>query len=173
MTQKTASTVKVSEKKKEDTKDNKNQTDMKRQAELRKQAEQKQKEQAAISKASNAMAGAFGSSGGKGSGTTQGDSRQGNPAGKGTSGGNSWSLNGRDLLSSLVKPSYSSNEEGKITVSIRVDKDGNVTSASVVSPTTISDATTRKGAISAARQTRFSGGSGVVIGTITYFYKLN
>jgi hypothetical protein len=43
----------------------------------------------------------------------------------------------------------------------------------VVSPTTISDATTRNGAISAARQTRFSGGSGVVVGTITYFYKLN
>ncbi|VBB48230.1 TonB family protein [uncultured Paludibacter sp.] len=172
MTQKSVSPVKVAE--------NKNKTDIKaqelalqREAEQRRIAEQQRREQEAIDRANNTMSGLFGNSGGSGSGNTRGDTRQGNPAGKGTSGGNSWSLNGRDLIGSLVRPSYSSNEEGKITVSIRVDKSGNVTSATVVSPTTISDAETRSGAITAARQTKFSGGSGVVVGTITYFYRLN
>lgn len=172
MTQKTPSALKVSDTKKE-TKNDKNDVNLQQQAEIRKATEQRNKEQTAISKANDAMAGLFGNSGGKGSGNTQGDSRQGNPAGRGTSGGNSWSLNGRDLVGSLVRPSYSSNEEGKITVAIRVDKFGNVTSASIGSPTTISDASTRNGAITAARQTKFSGGSGVVMGSITYFYKLN
>ena len=76
-------------------------------------------------------------------------------------------------MGTLVKPSYSSNVEGKITVSIRVDANGNVTSASVVPPSTISDASMHNGAITAARQTKFSGGSGVAVGTITYHYRLN
>lgn len=172
MTQKTPSALKINDQKK-DTKNTKNEVNVQQQAEVRKATEQKNKEQAAISKANDAMAGLFGNSGGKGSGNTQGDSHQGNPAGKGTSGGNSWSLNGRDLVGTLVRPAYSSNEEGKITVTIRVDKFGNVTSASIGSPTTISDGSTRNGAITAARQTKFSGGSGVVMGSITYFYKLN
>ncbi|MFV0472553.1 MAG: hypothetical protein ACK5L7_11085 [Paludibacteraceae bacterium] len=172
ITQKSASPVKVAE--------NKNKTDkqanelaLQREAEKKRIAEQQRQEQKAIDKANNMVEGVFGNAGGSGSGSTKGDSRQGNPAGKGTSGGNSWSLNGRDLIGTLVRPSYSTNEEGKITVSIRVDKSGNVTSATVVSPTTISDATTRNGATTAARQTKFSGGSGIAIGTITYLYRLN
>ena len=113
-----------------------------------------------------------GTGNGKGSGNTFGDTFQGNPAGLGRSGGNSWSLNGRSLVGTLATPSYTSNVEGKVTVSIRVDANGKVTSASVSSPTTISDAQTRNEALSAARSTRFSGGSGVSVGTITYNFKL-
>ncbi|HNX89147.1 MAG TPA: TonB family protein [Paludibacteraceae bacterium] len=134
-------------------------------------AEQK-RQQEAIAKANDLMGGSFGKGGGSGSGTTAGDTRQGNPAGSGTSGGHGWSLSGRSLVGSLATPSYPSNVEGKVTVAIRVDANGHVTNASVGSPTTISDAQTRNAAVSAARNTRFSGGSGVSVGTITYNFKL-
>ena len=171
MTQKTTSTVKVAENNK-----NKNQKttqpDLQNQAEQRRIAEQKRQQQIA-SETQNVIGGAFGNSGGNGSGTTTGDTRQGNPAGHGTSNGNSWSLNGRDIKGELVKPRYESNDEGKITVRIKVDANGNVTSASIVAPTTISDASTQKLAKDAALRTKFSNGSGVSMGTITYNYRLN
>lgn len=132
-----------------------------------------QKRQAEMTTAAqNVIGGAFGNSGGHGSGNTTGDTRQGNPAGHGTAGGNSWSLNGRDLTSTLVIPKYYSNEEGRITVAIRVDANGYVTSVNIVSPTNISDNATRNSALDAARRTKFSGGKGVSVGTITYNYRL-
>ena len=133
--------------------------------------EKKQKEQEAIEKAS-AMNGLFGNNGDKGSGTSSGSGREGNPAGSGNSGGNSWSLNGRSLLGSLASPSYVNDVEGKITVTIRVNENGLVLSASIGSPTNISDATTRNAAINAARRTRFTAGNGVASGSITYNFKL-
>ncbi|MBP1677667.1 MAG: TonB family protein [Bacteroidetes bacterium] len=134
-------------------------------------AEKKRKEQEAVDKA-NAMNGLFGNGGSQGSGTTTGTSTQGNPAGKGTSGGNSWSLNGRSLNGRLVSPSYDNDVEGKVTVNIRVDASGNVLSASIGSPTTISDSQMRNAAIEAAKNTRFTSGNGVATGTITYNFKL-
>ena len=86
----------------------------------------------------------------KGSGNTTGSNTQGNPAGSGSSGGNSWSLNGRSLNGRLVSPRYDNDVEGKVTVNIRVDESGNVISASVGSPTNISDQETRNAAVSAA-----------------------
>lgn len=172
MTQKTTSTVKVTENNKNKTQKTA-QPDLQNQAEQRRIADQKRQQQEAISKVNNEMSGAFGNSGGRGSGTTTGDTRQGNPAGHGVSNGNSWSLNGRDIKGELVKPRYESNDEGKITVSIRVDVNGNVTSASIVAPTTISDASTQKLAKDAALRTKFSSGSGVSMGKITYNYRLN
>lgn len=171
LTQKTPSSVKISENKKQ-TDEKKKQADLQRQAEQQRIAEQRRREQMSAA-AQNVIGGAFGNSGGQGSGTTSGDTRQGNPAGKGTSGGNSWSLNGRDLYGSLIKPNYTSNEEGKITVEIRVDANGNVTSAKIVSPSTISDFAMRNSAMDAAKRTKFTGGNGAVIGTITYTYRLN
>lgn len=134
-------------------------------------AEAKRRQEAAA-RSENLVGSAFGSGGGTGSGTTEGDTRQGNPAGSGTSGGHGWSLSGRSLIGTLATPSYPNNVEGKITVSIRVDASGRVTSATVGSPTTISDAQTRSAALSAARNTRFSSGGGVSVGTITYNFKL-
>ena len=134
-------------------------------------AEQKRRQEA-IAKANDLMGGSFGNGGGSGSGTSSGDTRQGNPAGSGTSGGHGWSLNGRSLVGSLATPSYPSNVEGRVTVAIRVDAAGHVTNASVSSPTNISDAQTRSAAVAAARNTRFSAGNGVSVGTITYNFKL-
>ncbi len=133
--------------------------------------EKRRKEQEAIDKA-NAMGGLFGNSTSKGSGNNTGNTMQGNPAGSGSSGGNSWSLSGRSLNGRLVSPRYENDVEGKVTVSIRVDENGNVVSASVSSPTTISDQETRNAAITAAKNTKFSGGNGTAVGTITYNFKL-
>ncbi len=108
-----------------------------------------------------------------GVGQSAGSGTAGNPAGKGSSGGNSWSLNGRDLKGSLYKPSYNSNEEGKVVVSIRVNENGDVVAASIASGTTISDSDLRNAAINAAKKTKFTSGTNVVIGTITYNFKLN
>lgn len=150
-------------------------------------AQQKQKEQDAINKAGATVNGLFsngsmtsGTGNGKGSGSGTGDGSgngsgsgiQGNPAGHGNLGGNSWSLSGRSLTGRLISPSYDKDVEGKITVNIRVDESGRVYSASIGSPTTISDSQTRNAAISAANNTKFSAGKGIVTGTITYNFKL-
>lgn len=149
--------------------------DLQRQEQQRQQAAaaaaERQRQEAAA-RSENLVGSAFGSGGGSGSGTTTGDTRQGNPAGSGTSGGHGWSLSGRSLLGSLVTPDYPNNVEGRITVSIRVDASGKVTTASIGAPTNISDAQTRSAAVIAARNTRFSGGSGVSVGTITYNFTL-
>ena len=119
----------------------------------------------------NLVGNAFGS-GGKGSGNTSGDTRQGNPAGKGNSNGHGWSLTGRELHGSLSTPDYPDNVEGKITVRIRVNASGKVESTSIGTPTNIADAKTRSAAQNAARNARFSPGSGVSSGTITYNFSL-
>lgn len=133
--------------------------------------ERKRKELEAINKAGE-LDGLFGQSGGSGSGSSAGSDKQGNPAGSGTQGGNSWSLNGRGLNGNLVSPDYEKNVEGMITVQIRVDADGQVVSATLGKPTTISDLTTQNAAIRAAKRTRFTGGASVSIGTISYNFKL-
>ena len=143
-------------------------------------ADQNRKEQDAINKA-NSVNGLFGNNSsigsgtgtGKGTGSGSGNGIQGNPAGKGTSGvGSSFKLGNRSYSGKPAKPNYPNDVEGKITVNIRVDENGVVTSTSVGSPTTISDAEMRRDAISAANRTRFTQGKGVETGTITYNYKL-
>jgi len=169
MTQDDNSLVIAEQKKKE--KKEKEALERQRQEEIRIANEKKRAQQEAIDKA-NAMNGLFGNNNSSGRGTTSGDTRQGNPAGSGNSGGNSWSLNGRDLMGTLVKPSYDNDVEGKITVNIRVDENGTVIGATIGSPTTISDSDTRIAAISAAKRTRFSSGNSTSTGSITYNFKL-
>jgi len=147
-------------------------------------ADQKRKEQEAINKA-NSVNGLFGNGNGsntgtgsgngtgKGIGSGSGNGIQGNPAGKGTSGvGSSFKLGNRSYFGNPAKPNYPKDIEGKITVNIRVDENGIVTSTSIGSPTTISDAEMRKEARSAANKTKFTKGKGIETGTITYNYKL-
>ena len=150
-------------------------------------AEQNKKEQIAIKNA-NAVNGLFGNNGatggkgggsgsgtgtGKGVGSGSGNGVQGNPAGKGASGvGTTFRLGDRSYFGNPIKPNYPKDIEGKITVTIRVDESGMVTSASIGSPTTISDSEMRKGAIKAATKTRFTAGKNVETGSITYHYKL-
>jgi outer membrane biosynthesis protein TonB len=118
-----------------------------------------------------------GSGNGNGTGTGVGDGsgsgRQGNPAGRGNPNG-SWSLTGREIVGDLVKPIYSKNVEGKVTIIIRVDASGSVYDVSVGTPTTISDTDIRLAAMSAAKKTRFNSvsGSGTAQGSITYNLKL-
>ena len=141
-------------------------------------AEQRAKEQLAIDKA-NQLAALFGQAG-----TTEGANAdnagassagmKGNPVGKGfgESNGATWSLAGRDVKS-LPKPSENFNQQGRVIVNIRVDKKGNVISATVADGTTISDRPTQQLALAAARQAKFTEGDSEQIGSIIYNFKIN
>lgn len=124
-----------------------------------------------------ALGGLFGNNqqGAQGSGTTQGASQQGsnNPVGKGTVGGNSWSLAGRNIKA-LPKPSTQFNQEGKVVVNIQVNNAGKVISATVGEGTTIGDYQTRQIALEAARKAEFTPSENrIQVGTITYTFKFN
>ena len=108
-----------------------------------------------------------------GVGQSSGTGTSGNPAGKGSSNGNDWNLSGRDLRGGIPKPAYNANEEGKIVVSIRVDENGNVISATTGQGTTITDRTLVEKTLEAAKKVKFSAGKNNVYGTITYKFKLN
>ncbi len=136
-------------------------------------AEQRAKEQQAIENA-NKLGSLFGNSASSntGSGDKAGSGAKGNPVGKGTSGGNAWSLNGRNLRGSLAKPSAAGVQEGTVIVEIRVNAAGKVISA-VAKGGTISETATRRAACDAAYKATFSEGKGEVFGTITYTFKNN
>jgi len=143
--------------------------------EEREAAEQarKAKEAEAIAKA-NAMSSLFGQTGAEtGSGSSKGDGQKGNPVGHGSSGGNNWSLSGRDLKGTLPKPSNDFRQEGKVVVQIRVNAAGQVIDARETTGGTISDKQTIKVALEAARKAKFSEGTHDQIGTITYIFKIN
>ena len=141
-------------------------------------AEQRAKEQEAIDKA-HQLAALFGQSG-----TAEGanednavegsSSAKGNPIGKGfgESNGATWTLYGRNVKK-LPKPSEDFNQTGRVVVNIMVDKEGNVTNASVGDGTTISDRHTQQLALTAARQAKFTSGDTPQRGTIIYNFKLN
>ena len=174
-----------------------NEINVQRIEEDKRKADKNRKEQAAINKA-NAVNGLFGNNGssgggkgsgngigtgkggsgsgtgtGKGTGSGSGNGIQGNPAGKGPSGvGSTFKLGNRNYFGNPAKPNYPKDVEGKITVNIRVNENGMVTSASIGSPTTISDSEMRRGAISAANRTRFTAGKNIETGSITYNYRL-
>ncbi len=142
-------------------------------------AEQKAREEEAIKKA-QAMAALFGQTGSttganaENATNTPAATSKGNPVGKnfGQVDGNMWSLQGRSVRT-MPKPSTDFKEPGKVVVSIRVDKAGNVVVASIGDGTTISDRYTQQLAIDAARKAKFSEGDKEQIGSITYHFKLN
>ena len=153
----------------------------------KRQADKNRKEQIAINNA-NAVNGLFGRNGatggkgggsgsgtgtGKGTGSGSENGVQGNPAGNSATGvAYDLKLGNRRYSGRPAIPNYPKNIEGKITVIIRVDENGKVTSTSIGSPTTISDSEMRRDAKSAANRTRFTAGKNVEEGTITYNYKL-
>ncbi|MDO4190553.1 MAG: energy transducer TonB [Bacteroidales bacterium] len=147
--------------------------------EARKAAEAEAARKAAVAaNASSKVTGAFGKGGtvanGSGQGSTTGNTVAGNPLGHGSSGGNSWSLDGRNLRGDLVKPSYTQNQEGTVVIEIKVDAAGNVVSASKLEKgTTITSTELINAAKTAAMKTKFSAGDGVSIGKITYKFVLN
>lgn len=156
--------------------DEKHRQELQQKEEIRRKAaekatlEAKQKQQAEA--AHNMATGAFGKAFGEGSGTTTGDSHQGNPVGHGSQGGHSWSLNGRNIIGRLSEPTYHGNQEGTVVVDIRVDKDGNVTNATIGKGTTITNETLRNESIKAAMKNKFTTGSDAAYGKITYHFIL-
>ena len=72
----------------------------------------------------------------------------------------------------LAKPAYADPQsEGTVVVAIQVDASGKVISASVTQSTT-SSAALKSAALAAARQSKFSEGTAVEKGSITYRFKL-
>ena len=136
------------------------------------EAAEKAKQAEAIAKA-NQFGSLFGNSGGNtGSGDGQGAGQKGNPVGHGSSGGNSWNLDGRELKGTLPKPSNDFKQEGKVVVQIRVNAAGQVISATITGGN-VSDKQTQQLALDAARKAKFTEGDHDQIGTITYIFKLN
>lgn len=136
------------------------------------QAKAEASQQAAIADKARKMGSIFGSSHGNGSGDGQnGNGTKGNPLGRvGGTGNVMASVAGRSVTSTPT-PSYNSNDEGKVTVNVTVDKDGNVVKAYIGSATTSSDAL-REAALQAARRSKFTTGNNEAIGTITYRFIL-
>ena len=136
------------------------------------EAERKAREAEAIAKA-NQFGSLFGQTGNtNGSGSSQGSGQRGNPVGHGSSGGNDWTLSGRNLKGSLPQPSNDFQQEGKVVVQIRVNAAGNVVEA-VIKGGNVSDKQTQQLALDAARKAKFTEGDHDQIGPITYIFKLN
>ncbi|MDA3904903.1 MAG: energy transducer TonB [Bacteroidales bacterium] len=98
------------------------------------------------------------------------------PGGLGSD-GISYNLGNRKA-SSLPKPSYNSDDQGRVNVRIRVDKSGRVISAEIFQKgTTVSDINLHNMAVQAALKAIFAPDSNapeIQVGTITYnFIKLN
>ena len=139
-------------------------------------AEKKAKEQEAIDKAIQATAslGLSGNTEGANADDTDGNtSTRGEQQGRGygESNGVQWTLYGRGVMQ-VPNPANSFAQEGEVVVRIWVDKDGNVTNASIYEGTNISDRHTQQLALTAARQTQFTKGETPQIGTIKYKFNL-
>ena len=118
--------------------------------------------------------GGEGNGGGTGGGVGTGN---GPGNGPGTGPGISYDIKGRKLKN-LAKPVYNDDDEGKIVVTVTVDKKGNVLTAKAgAKGTTIANTTLRKQCEAAALKSSFDSKSNAPIeqiGTITYvFLKLN
>lgn len=168
---------------------------IKKEEEARKKAEaealakKKAEEDAIRQKASN-MANVFKKNTASGNGTDANSSGVGNgskpgvqgspngtPGGAGGQGGkgNVWSLEGRQIVGTLPRPSYPDTEEGYVIVDITVDNDGNVVSADIKKSFGITSPALRNAALQAAKKAKFSNKSGGHFnqhGTITYNFKL-
>lgn len=132
----------------------------------------------------NKVAGAFGAGSAAGSSQGSGETgsgNQGSPFGNsdhgandGVGGNGSYSLNGRSIGNGgLPSPTYTSQEEGKIVLEIKVNPKGEVISAEISKGTTITNESMRRSAKNAALKAKFNSISGSIdqIGTITYRYK--
>ena len=86
-----------------------------------------------------------------------------------------YSLTGRSLIGAMPIPSYRSNTEGRVVISIMVDELGRVTSASLqASSSTTNDASLISAAREAAMKARFTDSKEFLqSGTITYIFKMN
>ena len=85
-------------------------------------------------------------------------------------------VKGRNVVGSLPKPSYGTQEQGTVVVQVKVDQYGNVTEAIAgAEGTTVTDKTLWNAARSAALKAHFNmdaSAPAVQTGTITYIFKL-
>lgn len=145
--------------------------------------EQQQQLADAQNKAKNAFAGrnTNGGTSGEGDsnkpgnqGSLNGDPNSTNRVGGGSGNGINFNLAGRSFGTTPPKPEYNSKAEGKVVVEIRVDRQGNVISASPgKAGTTTNDPVLREAAKSAALKAKFNSdpnAAEVQVGTITYTF---
>ena len=131
-----------------------------------------EKDAEAIAKA-NQLGSLFGNSGNNtGASGTRNAGQKGNPVGRGSKYGNSWSLAGRGIKGTLPQPSNTFNQEGTVIVQIRVDASGKVVEATIIGGT-VKDKQTQQLALDAAKKVKFTEGEHNQIGTITYNFKFN
>lgn len=112
-----------------------------------------------------------GNGGGIGTGTGPGN---GPGSGPGTAPGTTFNLNGRSTKGGIPKPTYSSNDQGKVVVEITVDTQGNVVKAKMGRGTTVTDQNLINQAISAAKKAKFNAKDDAPdeqVGTITYVFR--
>ena len=92
-----------------------------------------------------------------------------------TEGKPNYSLKGRNLVGSLIQPSYATKSSGTVVVEIKVDGKGNVVEANAgAAGTTITDKTLWAAAVKAAKATHFTPKADETPqwGTITYVFKI-
>ena len=130
----------------------------------------KQKEAEAIAKA-NAMGSLFGNTEGT---NTEGNGNNTNPIKHGSSGGRDGriqGLGGRNTRDGkLPEPTCEFQHYGVVVVKIRIDKNGNVISATNTTGTNTGDQQMIQCAIDAIKNTKWTEGDGDAIGTITYTF---
>lgn len=89
---------------------------------------------------------------------------------------NDFTLTGRQLLNGLAKPVYSERVSGRIEVEIQVDREGNVTSASLLPQNSnVSSRAVIEAVLEAARKTKFNKSetaSFIQVGKIVYILKV-
>ena len=104
-------------------------------------------------------------------GQPDGNTREGKTEGSANAHGK-----GRNVVGSLPKPSYGTQEQGTVVVQVKVDQYGNVTEAIAgAEGTTVTDKTLWNAARSAALKAHFNmdaSAPAVQTGTITYIFKL-
>ena len=143
--------------------------------------EQRRQQEAISNRVSNAFGMGSSPDNSQGDATT-GTGNQGSPFGntdtganEGTGGFGTFNLNGRSIgRGGLPRPSYNSQEEGRIVVNIIVEPNGNVILAEIGRGTNIDNSSMRNSAIDAAKRAKFNKiqGTNNQSGTITYIYKL-
>lgn len=117
---------------------------------------------------------------GKGTATGSGqagspDGTQGGQGGSGKGNGAGYSLGGRSLRGTLPVPSYTSSKDGDVTVSIKVDRNGNVITAEFTPKGSKNyDQSMVRAAIEAAKKAHFNADPTATeyqYGTITYKFR--
>lgn len=170
----------------QDTGETKSAEELEKERKLAEEAERKRLEEETKAKVNALMTGAFGkgsSMSGKGD-TTDADENavQGSVDGnadtgksEGAGGMGTYDLAGRSLgPTGLPKPVYDVQESGRVVVTIIVNPQGKVVSASINNRTNTTSKALRTAAINAAKQATFNAVSGVdnQEGTIIYYFKL-